>query len=242
MIAVTAAACVPLKGRSSPRVLLVGDSIAYGLAPYLGGALAGRPFQSAAVAGCGIIRGRTYNWDGTEHPYAEACDGVIWGRHEEFLHNFDPDVVVWLGIVEALPRGVDFQLYTPGTWAAPPGSITGPAADAKIIDLMNEAWGHLTSRGARLAVLTLPPPTADAANQLDVRTAHLNNLLMQFAAQHPENTAVFDLASLVCPPAGQPPCDEVWNGVTVRTSDFHVHFTPEAAALIAPIIANVITG
>lgn len=237
-----AAACAPLKGGGGrPRVLLVGDSIADGLAPALGGALGGRPFESAALSGCGIVRGRTYNWDGTEHGYAAACDGIVWSRHEDYLRVHRPDIVVWLGIVELLPRGVDFSLYTPGTLPAPPGSITGAAADAKLLDLMNEAWGHLTSKGARLAILTMPPPTT-SDNFIDQRTAHLNSLLKQFAGQHPENTAVFDLAAFVCPPAGQPPCPEQLDGVTIRKSDFHTHFTSEAAALVAPVIAQVLLG
>ena len=237
MLAVAVAgACTPVKGGPrGPKVLLVGDSIAYGFAPALGAALGGRPFESAAVSGCGIVRGRTYNWDGTEHPYAAACDAVIWGRHEEFLQSFDPDIVVWLGIVELLPHAVDNGLYTPGPIPGP--GTYGPAADAKLVELMNEAWGHLQSRGARLVVLTMPPPTT-SVDYLDQRTVHLNALLRYFASLHPENTKLIDLAALVCP--GGLPCPEQIDGITLRKPDFHTHFTDAGAAYIAAGIAQLI--
>jgi hypothetical protein len=237
------AACAPTKkGPPHPRILLVGDSIAEGFASSLQGAVGGRPFESAAIRGCGILRGRIADFQGTEVPWAEACDAVTWGRHEEFLDRFQPDIVVWLSIIEIQPRRVDGDLYTPtGPNLSGPG-IAGTAGDAKILELMDEAWGHLTSHGARLVVLTMPPPESPFEDAKDERTEWLNVLLKTFASRHPENTRLIDLAAIACPPAGETPCPVVVDGIRIRLDVTRVHFSPEGAAWAAARVGPLIAG
>ncbi len=59
---------------------------------------------------------------------------------------------------------------------------------------------------------------------------NLNQVFRRFAALHPDDVAIVDLASHVCP-TGQP-CDPVRDGIEPRPLD-GIHFTAEGSAWAA---------
>ena len=99
---------------------------------------------------------------------------------------------------------------------------------------MDEVLQQLRRTGAHV-VLTTQAPTAPAQfHQIRRPTAgarttsfgRLNQLLLQFAAQHPNDVTLVDLAGKVCP--GGPPCPAKVDGITLRPFD-GAHFSPQGA-------------
>ena len=89
--------------------------------------------------------------------------------------------------------------------------------------------------GARLVLVTIPP---QADNPLETpkryqapRTEHLNTLLAEFAAAHPNDVNLVDMAEIVCP--GGAPCPTVVDGIVLRPKDGG-HYEAEGAAWVAP--------
>ena len=62
------------------------------------------------------------------------------------------------------------------------------------------------------------------------RMAHLNELFERYAAAHPVDTRVLDLASIVCPTGH--PCPEQVEGLAPRPRD-GAHYSDDGAAWVA---------
>jgi SGNH domain (fused to AT3 domains) len=221
ILVVAAAACAPAKkGPPGPRVMLVGDSIAHSMQGHLAFAVGARGwgFEPSAQQGCSVVRGVITDFVGGPLPSAHPCDQAMWGVHQEKVDRFRPSVVVWLDFFEVFPRLVDGGYFTPGTVGGPAGSTTGAAADAKILQLIEEKRVQFTAHGAKLVFVTVPPPPPgeDTLDMHRLRIPHLNGLLRTFVIEHPGTTALIDLAALACPPNGQacPPSN-------LRTDGFH---------------------
>ncbi|MGQ0803233.1 MAG: SGNH hydrolase domain-containing protein [Actinomycetota bacterium] len=238
-----ASACAPLKGPSgNPRVMLVGDSIPYQMAPVFGAKFAssGAAMDNATQSGCGVVRGVISDFEGNTYPWSFTCNDAAGAIHEDHLNRFRPHIVLWLGIVETFARYLpEGGWYAPGPWPLPSpnalgyqGGISGTAADLKLFQLIEEKRGQFEAKGARIVFLTMPPPLATFDHR-DQRTAHLNSLLKQYVNAHPQ-AKLIDFASMACPPAGQPPCPAFVDGIQLRPDGFH--FSAGGAAWAADLL------
>lgn len=218
--------------------MLVGDSIPYQMAPEFGVefALGGAALDNATQSGCAIVRGIISDLDGSIPPYAETCNSAAWAIHEDHLNRFRPHIVLWLGIFETLPRYVDGGWYSPGPWPPPHGGTFGAGGDAKLFQLIEEKRGQFQAKGARVVFLTMPPPLVTLDDR-HLRTAHLNDLLKQYVNDHPE-AKLIDFAAMACPPAGQPPCPAIVDGIELRPDGFH--FSPLGAAWAADLLVPLV--
>jgi hypothetical protein len=218
----------PPPPRSLGRVSLIGDSVAVSLTPGLqahAGAV-GIPFGSAAVSGCGIVTGVTAFPDGTPVAGVEGCERVVVELQRGLAARDGASTVVAMSTWETADRWVDGRFYRFGT----------PEADALLLRLLAEAKDRILAGSDALFVVTLQPPNApspsgspspDSVN----RMLHLQYLLRAFAAAHPADTRVVDMASMVCP--GGPPCPVEVEGVVPRPTD-GAHYSAEGAAWLAP--------
>ena len=210
----------------APRVLLVGDSIAQSLYPFLQTAADARglALDRLTVAGCGIAGGITTDENGTPYEWAATCKDGVPAAQEEAIATLQPDVVLWLSVWETSDRILDGRLVRFGT----------DAGDKALMREIDAAAQRLTAGGARLLLTRLPlpasdpeiPPTIDYAS--DIR--HLNTLLGEYAADHPETTELFDLAETVCPDG--PPCAAEVAGVRPRPRD-GIHYEGDGATWVA---------
>jgi peptidoglycan/LPS O-acetylase OafA/YrhL len=208
------------------RVLLVGDSIAHSLYPFLRDAAGaeGVPLDRLTVAGCGIAGGITTDENGTPYEWAATCDEGVPSAQEEAIATLEPDVVLWLSVWETSDRILDGRHVRFGT----------EAGDKALLREIDASARRLTAGGARLLLARLPlpatdpeiPPAIDYAP--DIR--HLNGLLSEYAADHPDTTEVFDLAEIVCP--GGPPCPAEVEGVRPRPRD-GIHYEGDGATWVA---------
>jgi hypothetical protein len=238
-------ACAPAKkGAPQARVLLVGDSVAVTLAESLNAefAVRGRSFDSAAVLGCGIVRGVYTDFANNLLEGSVPCANAIWGLHDSRIESYRPNVVLWLSIFEEFGRRVDNAWYIPGPWPAEaPNGITGAAADAKLLDLMEEKRAQLTRDGAKLVILTSPPPPGDqhaGTGGHQERIVHMNDLLRQFVVANPGTTALIEFDKIVCPPSGVPPCPTNVAGIQLRPDGYHFSDAGArwAASQIVPVL------
>src|SRR5690242_8604697 len=131
------------------RILLVGDSTAETLYPFLRDAAAphGVDVESAARIGCSVIDGDPKLDDG--RPYIDIygdtsqCAAITASQQNRLLASQNPDVVIWLSEWEAWPnRVLDGQLVHFGT-------IPGNKA---ILAHIDAAVARLTAKGARLVL------------------------------------------------------------------------------------------
>ncbi|MGH8985153.1 MAG: acyltransferase family protein, partial [Acidimicrobiia bacterium] len=209
-----------------PRVLLVGDSVAHSLYPFLQSAAEaqGLPLERVTVAGCGIAGGVATDENGTPYEWAAACDDAVPSVHEDAVATLQPDIVLWLSVWETSDRILDGRLVRFGT----------EAGDEALMSEIDAAARRLTAGGAQLLLTRLPlpaagseiPPPIDYAP--DIR--HLNGLLAEYAADHPETTELFDLAAIVCPDG--PPCPAEVAGVRPRPRD-GIHYEGDGVTWVA---------
>jgi hypothetical protein len=238
-------AAAPVQQQPAPpqRILLVGDSTAVTLLPFLrdAGAARGIPVAAAARIGCGVIDGAPKLDDG--RPYIDyfgdttQCAGISQALQSQMLASLNPDLIVWLSGWESWPsREVEGQLVHFGT-------IAGNKAIAARIDA---AVGRLTASGARLVFLPIPPNAYPSARgvpniQGDSRLASLAKLLRGYARQHPDKTSLIDLPTLLgCPREDRCPA-EVAPGIRPRDLD-GFHFDGSGAAWLADQLMGMLLG
>ena len=209
------------------RVLLLGDSVAFTLGDALTAEAAKQGVTLRAIArlGCGMTTGIALNDDGTRVEWGPGCASDDVGYQNRTLDEVDPDTVMWLSTWELSDYEVDGKRLRFGT----------PAFDRWLLGEMEATRRRVTDRGARLALVTLPPqaetPTRDAPPEQAKKTAHLNELFRQFAAQHPDDVVITDLAEMVCP--GGAPCPSTVDGIVLRPEDGQ-HYKADGAAWVAP--------
>jgi hypothetical protein len=145
-------------------------------------------------------------------------------RQNYMVFRFRPRVVVWGDIMEW--SGIRL------------GARTVPAGTEEWQRLMLDGWDRTLSRmGDARVVLILPTWWAGSPRETPVAfpVDRQRTLFRAWAARRPDRVGVVDLAPVICP-AG-PPCQQVVNGVRLRTD--HAHYTPEGARrAVAKIMAD----
>jgi peptidoglycan/LPS O-acetylase OafA/YrhL len=220
-----------LGARDVGRVLLVGDSVAmsaaqFGLADYA--RVNQIDFAAETRPGCGMLPGLVTGGS-SEKPvdWAEACDGSLMDFQQGLATRKGAQTVVWMSTWETSGRWYDGSFYEFGT----------PEADELVLRLIDEARERVVAGTDALLVLAQQPPHATFSDQGPAdqdnvrRMVHLNELLAEYAEEHPVDTRVLDLASVVCP--GGPPCPEFVDGVRLRPRDGG-HYEAEGAGWLAP--------
>ena len=225
----------PSPPRHPQRVLLVGDSVAASIEDALGDALIARgvSFATAAGPGCGIVTGDPADADGVPLAITRECNGAIPTHQLGAIEKVQPDLVVTLSSWEAADRIVDGQFHPLGT----------PGSDAALQRLYGETIARLTSRGAAVALATMPEPVDGRTRVTDAdrvrRTHHVNGLLDDVAAAHPGRVTVLPFSLAVCPTS---PCPTQVDGVVLRPGD-GAHFDePVGARFAAERLADMIVA
>jgi SGNH domain (fused to AT3 domains) len=225
------------------RILLVGDSTAETLYPFLRDAAAphGVDVESAARIGCSVIDGDPKLDDG--RPYIDIygdtsqCAAITASQQNKLLATQHPDVVVWSSEWESWPnRVLDGQLVHFGT-------IPGNKA---ILAHIDAAVTRLTAGGARVVFLPAPPRASPSARGLanpagDARLVELSKLLRTYARQHPDKVDLVDLPTILqCPTTDKCP-DEVAPGIRPRALD-GFHYDGDGAAWLANQLFGMLVG
>jgi hypothetical protein len=215
------------------RVLLVGDSTACSLYPGLVavGDEVGAQVEQASVFGCGVASGQITTTRGEQvTPHSERCPAMVDEVLDPAVSEFRPDVVVWMSIWEKSDLVAGHRTLVSGT----------PEGDAEMLRRMDDALERLTAHGARVVLLTVAAPAPNDAQGVlntsnavdDASYTRLDRILRAFAARHPGDVVLVDLAAHVCP--GGVPCPERVDGVRLRPDGRH--FTPAVAAVEARLL------
>jgi hypothetical protein len=229
------------------RVLLVGDSTALTLGEGLGVTAVESRYDYVlfddGIVGCGVADGPEVEVMGERDSVGPACNGspptpntpltqqpwpVQW-QHDIAVDH--PNVVALLaGRWEVLDR--EYQ----GRWT----DILHPAFAAYVKDQLELASSIVTSSGARLVFLTAPctnegvqPDGAPWPEENPTRLAAYNNLLKEVAVEHPSSDSVAKLGTAACPKGRY---STTKDGVTIRTVDDGIHFSPEGGVVLAPYV------
>jgi peptidoglycan/LPS O-acetylase OafA/YrhL len=215
-------------------VLIAGDSQAYSLGTFADGALMKRlgfALVTRGSLGCGLVGGDVF-YAGSFHSPPQGCND--WQpKVGEAVKNTNPDVaVLLLGAWELFDHRVNGTVMRFRT----------PAFQAQLERALEDARVTLTSRGARLLLLTTPcfnatSGTHDIVATLDDsrRVDWINSIVTRFARAHPNDTTLADLHQLLCP-----------NGTAVRTQDGKqlrydgVHFTTDGANMVMRWLAPTV--
>ncbi len=181
------------------RALLIGDSMALTLGNGLGhGAAAwGITVNNRGVVGCDLDPQTIVNVMGTVSQAAQGCPQwrTTWAS---LVAQTNPDVVVvLLGRWESLDRLYD------GRWT----HVGEPAFDSHLQNELGQVIDIASSRGARVAFLTLPyiAQTTDQPNgspwdmDLPARTDAYNADVRAAVARHPGQASVVDLNKMLDP-------------------------------------------
>jgi hypothetical protein len=223
------------------RVLVLGDSTACSFYPGMKavGDEVGASVAQAAVFGCGMASGEITTTRGEQiTPHSERCPEMVDAAQVPAVAEMRPDVVLWMSLWEKSDMIANGATLVSGT----------PAGDAEMLRRMNEALARVTAYGAKVVLVTVAAPApndAQGTNNVDTKAdddgyARLDSLDRRFAAAHPGQVTLVDLAHRLCP-AG-PPCPETVDGIRMRPDGRH--FTPAAAAiearwLLPQIVATV---
>ncbi len=198
--------------RHPTRVLLLGDSVAASLEPYLGDALTARgiTFAAATSPGCGVVTGDPADPQGRPIEFTRACHGAIPRIQSDAVRKARPDLVVLLSSWEAGDRIVDGRWYRFGT----------AEADRVLDRLYGETFGRVAGGGTRVALVLLPPnvdgESRTADPETNVRLARLASYLTGLAGRSPVRPKLLDLRPIVCPTS---PCPTVVDGIRLRPGD-----------------------
>jgi len=206
----------------APRILVLGDSVAFGLAWALPHDIVSKAnIYDGGMIGCGVLRAQPKRTEG--HDY--GCQNRL-GLWQHDVDQFRPDISVQLnGAYEVFDQRVGQTIYKFGTDAFAKFYRDELALNART----------LAAKGGAVVFLTTPcqyeHPAAGlasgAAERRDPRrTAWLNDQLRQFAKSNP-SVHVLDLAGYLCPNGRFQP--EV-NGVKLYRDG--LHFTPAGAHLV----------
>ena len=207
------------------HVVLVGDSVALSLGIGLDDALAARgiQFEATSVPGCGVLRGVTLQENGLPHDWSVACDEAIFPALRTVVDTPPrPDLVLWLASWDAVDRDLDGTRVSLGT-------ARGRAAFTQAVE---HASALLTAKGARLMILTLPPPVPGLPPRLPgfddpVRVHRLNDAYRKGGPTGDGRVTVLDLEAIVCPDGE---CPVLVSGIELRPDGSH--FGPEGAAWV----------
>jgi len=179
----------------APRVLVAGDSTAFNLAVQYPGT-GDLTVEQAVVLGCGVVRGENEPVD--KRPTVKAeCDSwpQKWEQREK---EFSPDLMVIVtGTWEVFDKVVNGKLLKVGTeeWRAYARSefeyalsLAGPGG--RPVALLNAPCTRSLASAEGPAVSELNDAT---------RLAHVNDLMAEIAAAHPDQVHLLDLEAKTCP-------------------------------------------
>ena len=223
----------------SQSVVLVGDSTACTLLPGLDavGPSYGMHFQNGVVIGCGVVSGETapvYSANGFNFVgYTSFCQGEANRAESLAIERYHPSLIVWGSTDERSSIEVG---TAHGSEVLDSGS---PKWEAVMLQRMDTRVEKFLATGARVILLLEPPPPHEGVlsppsgqsrqlNSLDVSYEQMNALLKEVATRHPNQVAVLNLDTRVCPSG--PPCPYVVPGFvskptsimqTVRTDGLH---------------------
>ena len=213
------------------RVLLLGDSVAASLGDALtqAGAGDGVTVRTIARLGCGMTTGITLNEDGSQIPWSPDCAKTTVEFQQGALDEVQPDTVLWLSTWEL----ADYQ-----TAEGERVRFGTPAFDKWLLGEMDRVRAMAAANGARLVMVTNPPIAPNPMRELTQgdldRDLHGNDLMRRFAAQHPDDVVLLDLASIVCPDevTMEKPCPTTRDGIVLRPKDGG-HYEGEGATWTA---------
>jgi hypothetical protein len=248
-----ASAVTPTVPPPAVRVLLLGDSTALTLGEGLGEPSVEQQYNYTLVddgiIGCGVAEGPFVEVMGERDAVGPACNGSVpapgapladqpwpvqWLRD---IGNDHPNVVALLaGRWEVVDR-----VYQ-GKWT----NILKPAFAAYVKRQLEEASNLVTASGAHMVFLTAPctyegyqPDGAPWPEENPERLAAYNRLIREVAAESPRTDSVANLEAAACP--GGRYANAV-DGVTIRTVDDGIHFSPAGGVMLAPSIMPAIVA
>jgi hypothetical protein len=205
------------------RVVVIGDSIACAL---LTGLEAVAETQDATVAnaailGCGVISGTVAGATMLPRAFTTECPARSRDRQERAIAATAPDAIVWWSDWETATIDADGRAVEVGT----------PAGDVELRRRMELAFERLHQPGVPIVILTVPPLLPSPAFPVrveseDTKHHRLNELYREFAAAHPGDVVIVELAKKLCP---SDPCPKRVDGFEPRPYD-GLHLTPRAAA------------
>jgi hypothetical protein len=204
----------------------MGDSVGASLSGALSDAFGARgvAFANGAFPGCGVVRGDPADEEGRVFEHTSACSGSIPPTQVDLVADIRPDLVTVISSWEVRDRVVD------GAWT-PYGT---PEADAVLVDLYRETIDRLTAGGARVALVTLPPPVDSERGPVDPamvqRHLHLNDVLEGIARNDPQRVSLVRMDDIVCP---ADPCPTGVDGIALRPRDGTHYDDPPAAGYVA---------
>ncbi len=197
-------------GRGSPeRLLVVGDSVGLTLAEGYKQGIIGRPAEMRAgtLLGCGV-----------PIPDAARCRDVF-GLWQRSINEVDPDTTVAvLGIWELHDRTIEGRKYP-----------VGSARYAHhLLDQLNTGLRILTSRGGRVALLSVPclstQPGRSEPPPKSNDIAWINRVFAEAAARAGSAVKFIDYGGYICPDGHD---QRKIDGTQMRPDG--VHLTPEGA-------------
>jgi peptidoglycan/LPS O-acetylase OafA/YrhL len=209
------------------KVVVVGDSIACSLWPGMKvvAKAADIKVDQGAVIACGIASGEVESGSVLVPPNSDQCPALVGGTLDGVLKRVrHPDVALWLSSWERADLKVGDKALKAGT----------PAWDRVMTKRMEKVLGKLRKAGAHVVIATLAP-TAPAEFHVIKETDQeaddraydgLNQLLIRFAAKHPNDVTLVNLAGKVCPDGA--PCPIKVEGFVPRPFD-GAHFSPRGA-------------
>ena len=217
----------PATDTPTQRTLLLGDSVAFTLTDALRTELANRgvDFRNVTRLGCGMTDGLALTEEGDVVEWSPRCATSTVAYIDNAIAQANPDTVLWLSTWELSSYQVNGMKLTFGT----------KAFDQWLTAQIERTRARAAAAGARLVLVQIPPqaenPISTPAPYQAARTQHLNTLFEEFAAAHPTDVALVDMAEIVCP--GGAPCPTVVDGIVLRPKDGG-HYEPDGAAWLAP--------
>jgi peptidoglycan/LPS O-acetylase OafA/YrhL len=232
-----AAAPINRPGRkpgAEPRVIFLGDSVAWTIGDYLP-PHPGLWVRNRALQGCGIAVLPDILQQDTPHTNYPGCD-KWFERWQRGVSADDPDVaVILLNRWELMDRRLDGVYQHVGQ----------PAYDAYLMTQLDQAVTIAASRRAKVVLLTAAythrserPDGGLYGEDRPERVDAWNQLLRAEQAARPDQVILLDLTTVVCPDGRF-----TWsvNGVRVRSDG--LHFTPDGVQrVIAPWLLPELAG
>lgn len=226
----TTATTPPVAVPVPTRWVLLGDSVANSISdPFqLEAAKNGVTLGSITRPGCGLVTLEVLLDNGQRIPGQQHCAATAANYETSAVQQTSAQVALWFSSWELGDHLVNGSIV----------KFDSPAGDALIEDELAKALARFQTVGVTKLVLLTYPVRAEhsdrvvAPNAVDLRRPpRMNSVFRRFAAKHPGDVVVVDLAKIVCPKG--PPCPEYLDGVRLRPGD-GAHFAPEGAQWLAP--------